>query len=66
MLILTRKINQSIVFQSRDLSIEIQICNVRGKEVRVGITAPPSVDIFRKELLNKKLKDDQILDGNKN
>ncbi len=47
MLVLTRKKDQSIVIGE---NIEITILDIQGDQVRVGINAPKSVSIFRKEI----------------
>ena len=46
MLVLTRKIGQNIVIinpRTGD-TYEITVIQIQGDQVRVGITAPPSVD----------------------
>lgn len=48
MLILSRKIHQEIVIGD---GISITIVAIRGKQVRVGIKAPPQVSIRREELV---------------
>ncbi|MBW3623907.1 MAG: carbon storage regulator [Armatimonadetes bacterium] len=48
MLILSRKPGQSIIIGG---IIEITVAEVRGDQVRLGITAPRSVPIFRTEVL---------------
>ena len=50
MLILTRKVGQRIVIAG---GIEITVVEVRGEQVRLGITAPRSVAVHRKELLEQ-------------
>jgi carbon storage regulator len=50
MLILSRKIGQRIVIAG---DIEITVVDVRGEQVRIGITAPRSVAVHRKELLEQ-------------
>ena len=50
MLVLTRKTDQSIMIGSE---IEITILEVRGEQVRVGIRAPRSVSIHRKEVFEQ-------------
>ncbi len=50
MLILSRKIGQHIVIGG---GIEITVVDVRGEQVRLGITAPRSVAVHRKELLEQ-------------
>ena len=50
MLVLARKLGQSIVI---DGCTEVTIVEVRGDQVRLGITAPKTVSIYRKELLEQ-------------
>ncbi|WP_042195662.1 carbon storage regulator CsrA [Paenibacillus camerounensis] len=47
MLVLSRKKGETIVIQDQ---IEITILSVDGDTVKVGISAPKHVDIFRKEV----------------
>ena len=47
MLVLSRKINESIQIGT---DIEVMVIDVRGDVVRLGITAPQSTQIWRKEL----------------
>lgn len=47
MLVLTRKKNESIIIND---NIEITIVDVQGDQVRIGINAPKSVSIYRKEI----------------
>jgi carbon storage regulator len=47
MLILSRKVHQEIVIGN---GISITIVAIRGRQVRVGIKAPPNVSIRRDEL----------------
>ena len=47
MLVLSRKINESIQIGT---DINIMVIDVRGDIVRLGITAPQSTQIWRKEL----------------
>jgi carbon storage regulator len=48
MLVLSRKLNESIVI---DGDIRITVVGLRGNQVRIGIEAPGSVGILREELL---------------
>ena len=50
MLKLTRNVNQIILIDTSDGVIEVVICEVNGQQVRVGISAPQSVNIVRKEI----------------
>lgn len=47
MLVLTRKSNQSIMIGDE---IEISVLAIMGEKVRIGIQAPRSVPVFRKEV----------------
>ncbi|MCL6601869.1 MAG: carbon storage regulator CsrA [Paenibacillus sp.] len=47
MLVLTRKRGEAIIIQD---DIEITILSVEGDTVKVGISAPKHVDIFRQEV----------------
>lgn len=50
MLILTRKIGESIII---DDNIQVKIVDVQGGQVRIGIEAPSSIDIYREEIYNR-------------
>jgi len=47
MLVLTRKSNQSIMIGD---DIEVSVLAVTGDKVRLGIAAPRSVPVFRREV----------------
>ena len=47
MLVLTRKINESIVIND---DVSILVVEVRGDRVRLGINAPKEVAVHRKEV----------------
>ncbi|HBG28396.1 MAG: carbon storage regulator [Planctomycetes bacterium GWF2_41_51] len=49
MLVLSRQKNESIMIGD---DVEIIIVDVRGDKVRLGITAPKSVSVHRKEVYN--------------
>jgi carbon storage regulator len=46
-LVLTRKSNQSIMIGDE---IEVSVLAIMGEKVRIGIEAPRSVPVFRKEV----------------
>lgn len=56
MLALSRKVNESIIL---DNDIEITILEIKKEQVKIGIRAPKSVPVYRKELYL------QIKDSNK-
>lgn len=47
MLILRRKVNESIQIGDR---IEVTVLAIEGEQIKIGINAPKSVDIHRKEV----------------
>jgi carbon storage regulator len=58
-LVLTRKSNQSIMIGD---DIEISVLAVMGEKVRIGIEAPRSVPVFRREVY-VEIHDDGDDDG---
>lgn len=56
MLVLTRKVHQSIVIGDE---VEVVVLEVRGEQVRLGIRAPKDVAVHRKEIY------DQIVEENR-
>jgi carbon storage regulator len=49
LLVLTRRKNQSIVIGD---DIVITVLEVKGDQIRIGITAPRDVQVYREELLD--------------
>ncbi len=47
MLALTRKLNESIMIGNE---IEVSVLEIKGDQVKIGISAPKSVPIYRKEI----------------
>ena len=47
MLALARKVNESIMLGS---DIEVTLLEIKGDQVKLGISAPKSVPIYRKEI----------------
>jgi carbon storage regulator len=50
MLVLTRRIGESILVGDE---IEITLVRIEGDQVRIGISAPRHVQVYRKELLDE-------------
>ncbi len=50
MLYLTRKIGESIVIND---DIELTVVDVRGKSIKLGLTFPPDVSVYRREVYNR-------------
>lgn len=57
MLVLTRKLGEGIVIGDK---IRVVIVEVKGKQVKLGIEAPPGVPVHREEVLAR------IMSENKN
>lgn len=49
-MVLARKVGQSIVIGD---SIELTVIEVRGEQVRIGVQAPRSIAVYRKELVEQ-------------
>lgn len=47
MLALSRKINESIMLGN---DIEVTVLEIKGDQVKIGINAPKSIPIYRREL----------------
>jgi len=50
MLSLTRKKGESIIISD---NIEIMVVSVQGEQVKLGITAPKSIPIYRREIYDQ-------------
>lgn len=50
MLVLSRKEEQSIIIGE---NIEVKILSIKGDTVKIGISAPPELKIYRKEVLEE-------------
>ncbi len=69
MLALSRKKNEALVINN---DIEITILDIRGDQVKIGISAPKEVPVYRKEVYiqiqeaNKEAMNAENLDALKN
>jgi carbon storage regulator len=50
MLILTRRVNESLVIGD---NVTVTILGVKGNQVRIGVNAPRDVSVHREELVHK-------------
>jgi carbon storage regulator len=57
MLILTRKIGEKITIGDR---IKIYVIEIRGKQVRLGIEAPPDTLVHREEIYQRIVEENQL------
>ncbi|EIV99090.1 carbon storage regulator CsrA [Thermoanaerobacter siderophilus] len=55
MLILTRKVGQSIIIRE---DIEIRILEIDDGQIKLGVTAPKNISVLRKELI--EIKDENL------
>lgn len=63
MLALTRKKGESLVINN---NIEITVLEIRGDQIKIGITAPKDVPIYRKEVylqIQKENEEATSVDG---
>ena len=63
MLALTRKTGESLVLNN---NIEITVLEIRGDQVKIGISAPKEVPIYRKEVylqIQEETKEAMSLEG---
>lgn len=57
MLVLTRKLNESIMVGD---DVKITIVDVKGDQVKLGITAPRQVAVHREEVYREIRKENQL------
>lgn len=57
MLVLTRKLNESIMVGD---NVKITIVDVKGDQVKLGITAPREVAVHREEVYREIKKENQL------
>ncbi|MCX8117528.1 MAG: carbon storage regulator CsrA [Desulfobacterota bacterium] len=60
MLLLTRKVGESIVIGER---IKIHVIEIRGQQVRLGIEAPTETPVFREEIFQKIVEENRLASG---
>lgn len=56
MLALTRKKGESLVINN---NIEITVLEIRGDQIKIGISAPKDVPVYRKEVYRQIEKENQ-------
>ena len=59
MLILTRRVGETIVIGDQDKNIEVTVLGVKGNQVRLGVQAPKDVAVHREEIYNRIQKEKQ-------
>ena len=58
MLVLTRKVGSSILI---DGQIKIQVVQIKGRQVRLGISAPKETKVHREEIQQKSVPEKREL-----
>ncbi len=53
MLVLARKINESIMIND---SVEVIVIDIKGDQIKIGINAPKDIKIYRKEVYDEIIK----------
>ncbi len=57
MLVLTRKKNQSIIVGD---DVEIVVVDIKGDQIKLGVNAPKSIAVHRKEVYEEIQKENQL------
>jgi carbon storage regulator CsrA len=58
MLVLSRRLNQKVVLPG--LNVTVQVVSLKAGVVRLGIEAPPEVQVLRAELLGRPAPDSGV------
>jgi carbon storage regulator len=59
MLILTRRVGESVMIGN---DVTVTVLGVKGNQVRVGIEAPKSITVHRKEIYERIQREQQMKD----
>ena len=61
MLVMSRKPQQSVTIKHPDGPIVVKVISTSKSQARIGIEAPPAVNILRTEVLDKDLAEARAL-----
>jgi carbon storage regulator len=53
MLILTRRVQETVVIGAGPRAIRLTVLGIKGRQVRVGIDAPRDIEVHREEIYDR-------------
>ena len=56
MLILTRRVGETLKVGD---DVSVTVLGIRGSQIRIGITAPKGIGVYREEIYDKKRNSDE-------
>ncbi len=60
MLILTRRVGEKLIIGE---NVIVTVLGVKGSQIRIGIDAPPEIQVHREEIFKRILKEREELEG---
>ncbi|CUS97145.1 carbon storage regulator, CsrA [Candidatus Kryptobacter tengchongensis] len=60
MLVLSRKVGESVIIQN---SIKVTVLEISGNQIKLGFEAPDDVSIYREEIYVKVAKENKLASG---
>ena len=60
MLILTRRVGEKLIIGE---NVVVTVLGVKGNQIRIGIDAPPEIQVHREEIFQRILQEREEADG---